>query len=268
MKDDTPDYSAFQSIDHINAWEALKNLTAELEERNKNGLSWILCNETRAYLEQEQTELLKQARDFSNKWEERRKECGRVPEYPGAFMTRQAPKFDDFTARAVMLIQAYGSYTQGEMLATCDLLSGALEKERETVKTLLCQIETLGAKAGESDALRGQVEAMKLTVQTLQNGIEDKQTIIDQLKTASQPKRPKLTQEEAADICGITVRTLQNWESGTTQAPHWYPGRDVTAVELKQRKKEGDLQKRVTQAARKGERNARQLKEEKDQPDE
>lgn len=78
------------------------------------------------------------------------------------------------------------------------------------------------------------------------------------------PRRPKLTQKEAAACCGVSLRTLKNWDSGATKAPDWYPGRDVTAVELKKRAKYGKDQKRMARAARKEIKNARQYREDED----
>ena len=278
MKNSTPDHSEFQSIDHINAFQALEDLTTDLKGRIHSGLPWISCSEVREYFEQEQADLLKQVLDFSEIWKKYRKECGRIPEYPGASMTRQSPKLDNFTAHAIMLVQAFKNYEQGEMLATCDLLYDALEKERGTVQTLSCQIEILEAKAGESDALRGQIDALKITVKTLEDGIADKQAVIDQFRAISKPKQKKITLEEAAEIItrarntsklkGITSRTLQNWESGSTATPDWYPGRNITVFELAERAKQGAQQDRVKKAMQKGLKNKIRYNEEQDQHEE
>lgn len=169
MKANEPDYSQFQSIEHINAHIALNGFISELEQKGQDGLSWIKEATVREHLELEQAAILQQAREFSETWEERRKECGRVPAFPGAFFARQAPQFDDFTEKAILLLQNYGSYIQGEMLATCELFIDALKEEQTAVKELLRQISTLEAKAGESEALRGQIETLKGIINVLQN---------------------------------------------------------------------------------------------------
>lgn len=103
------------------------------------------------------------------------------------------------------------------------------------------------------------------------------QTFIDQFKaTTSQPKRAQLTQKEAAEtisrarkaggLSGVTIRTLQNWESGSTTAPDWYPGRYVTLGELTARVQQGVLQDRVKKAVRNGIKNKRGYSEMKDRP--
>lgn len=182
MKSNEQDYSNFESIDHINASMAMNELTSELEEQSRVGLPWITCAEVRKPLEREQAKLFKTAQGLSDEWEKSREECGRAPTYPGAIMTRQAPNLDHFTAQAVMLAKALESYQLGKMLATCDLISDALEDERETVKTLSRQVEVLEAKAGESDALRGQIEAMKTTIRILENSQANTQTMLKDAK--------------------------------------------------------------------------------------
>lgn len=264
MKANEPDYSQFQSIEHINAHIALNGFISALEQKGQDDLSWIKEATVREHLELEQAAILQQAREFSKTWEERRKECGRVPAFPGAFFARQAPQFDDFTEKAILLLQNYGSYIQGEMLATCELFIDALKEEQTTVKELLRQISTLEAKAGESEALRGQVKALEKACKEMENRIQDHQTLIKMFQEKNRAPRQKLTQAEAAACCDVTEKTIRNWDSGATKAPYWYPGRDVTAVEMKMRAQHGKQQDRMAKAARKEIKNSRQYREEED----
>lgn len=267
MSTKEPDCSQFQSIDHINASIALGGLISELEEKAGAGLSWISDLKSREHMEQKQKALLQQARDFAEIWKERRKECGRVPAFPGAFYVRQAPQFDDFTQRAIMLLRDYETFSALKMQFTCDMITGLLEKEREAFYNLNKQIEILRAKAGESKALRGQVQALEKACKEMEKRIQDNQTITEMLREKKRAPRPKLTQEKAAAICGVSLRTIRNWENGAVKAPHWYPGLDVTAIEMKERVKQGEQQDRMAKAARRAAENARRYREEEDRPD-
>lgn len=264
MSTKEPDWSQFQSIDHINASIALGGLISELEEKAGAGLPWITDPKSREQMEQRQTDLLQHAREFAEIWKERRKECGRVPAFPGAFYARQAPQFDDFTQRAIMLLRDYETCHTLEMQFTCDMITGLLEKEREAFCNLNKQIEILRAKAGESEAFRGQAQALEKVCKVLEKRIQENQTITEMLREKKRAPRPKLTQAEAAACCGVSEKTIRNWDSGATKAPDWYPGRDVTAVEMKMRAQHGGLQDRMAKAARKEIENARKYREEED----
>lgn len=264
MSTKEPDCSQFQSIDHINASIALGGLISELEEKAGAGLPWISDLKSREHMEQKQKALLQQAREFAEIWKERRKECGRVPAFPGAFYARQAPQFDDFTQLAIMLLRDYETCHALKMQFTCDMITGLLEKEREAFYNLNKQIEILRAKAGESEALRGQVQALEKACKEMEKRIQDNQTIIEILREKKRAPRPKLTQEQAAAICGVSLRTIKNWDSGATTPPEWYPGRNVTTVELKERVKQGEQQDRMAKAARRAAENARRYREGED----
>ena len=268
MSSNEPDYSQFQSIDHINASIALGGLISELEEKAGAGLPWITDPKSREFMEQKQTDLLQHAREFAEIWEERRKECGRVPAFPGAFYVRQAPQFDDFTQRAIMLLQDYEMCHALEMQFTCDIITGLLEKEREAFYNLNKQVEILRAKAGESEALRGQAQALEKVCKELEKRIQENQTITEMLREKKRAPRPKLTQAEAAACCGVSEKTIRNWDSGATKAPDWYPGRDVTVVEMKERVKQGKQQDRMAKAAQRAVDSARIYREEEDREEE
>lgn len=150
------------------------------------------------------------------------------------------------------------------MQFTCDMITGLLEKEREAFYNLNRQIEILRAKAGESEALRGQVQALEKACKEMEKRIQDNQTIIEILREKKRAPRPKLTQEQAAAICGVSLRTIKNWDSGATTSPEWYPGRNVTTVELKERVKQGEQQDRMAKAARRAAENARRYREGED----
>ena len=182
MSTKEPDWSQFQSIDHINASIALGGLISELEEKAGAGLPWISDPKGREHMEQEQKALLQHAREFAEIWEERRKECGRVPAFPGAFYARQAPQFDDFTQRAIMLLRDYETCHTLEMQFTCDMITGLLEKEREAFCNLNKQVEILRAKAGESEALRGQARALEKVCKELEKRIQENQTITEMFR--------------------------------------------------------------------------------------
>lgn len=85
---------------------------------------------------------------------------------------------------------------------------------------------------------------------------------------AAKSKRPKLTQERAAAICGVSLRTIRNWENGAVKAPHWYPGLDVTAIEMKERVKQGEQQDRMAKAAQRAVDSARIYREGEDREEE
>ena len=153
------------------------------------------------------------------------------------------------------------------MQFTCDMITGLLEKEREAFYNLNKQIEILRAKAGESEALRGQVQALEKACKEMEKRIQDNQTITEMFREKKRAPRPKLTQEKAAAICGVSLRTIRNWENGAVKAPHWYPGLDVTAIEMKERVKQGEQQDRMAKAARRAAENARRYREEEDRPD-
>lgn len=158
MSTKEPDWSQFQSIDHINASIALGGLISELEEKAGAGLPWITDPKGREHMEQEQKALLQQAREFAETWKERREECGRVPAFPGAFYARQAPQFDDFTQRAIMLLRDYETYHSLEIQFTCDMITGLLEKEREKIKALSSKVETSGANEKRIDELKSMIQ--------------------------------------------------------------------------------------------------------------
>ncbi len=134
-----------------------------------------------------------------------------------------------------------------------------------------------------------QAEAMKFTMQSVKDDIADTKATVAQVKddiadtkatvaqvkngieaqaNSQRAKRPQITQEDAANMCGVTKKTIQNWESGATNAPKWYPGRNVTAIELKLRVQEAGLQARVIKADRENFKNARKYNEDEDQSDE
>lgn len=78
------------------------------------------------------------------------------------------------------------------------------------------------------------------------------------------PRRPTMTMKEAAAACGVSERTIRRWEKyrrgegGGTKPPYWYPGRDVTVVELRKRAEEGNRQKKMAQANYRMVKNASQ----------
>lgn len=158
MSSNEPDWSQFQSIDHINASFALGGLISELEKKAGAGLPWITDPKSREFMEQKQTDLLQHAREFAEIWEERRKECGRVPAFPGAFYVRQAPQFDDFTQRAIMLLRDYETFSALKMQFTCDMITGLLEKEREKIKALSSKVETSGTNEKRIDELKSMIQ--------------------------------------------------------------------------------------------------------------
>ncbi len=161
--------------------------------------------------------------------------------------------YDDFYSKR------YASALFAAFHAGCEVTTNAVEP---IVSRLLQQIEILKAQAGESEALRGQVAAMEITIKELQYRLKTKANL------AQIPKRKKLTQKRAAEICGVALRTIRNWEHGTFKPPHWYPGLDVTAIEMKERVKQGELQDRVAKAARKEIKNARRYREGEDREEE
>lgn len=71
--------------------------------------------------------------------------------------------------------------------------------------------------------------------------------------------RQNITQATAAEICGVSIKTIRRWEKGKTNPPDWYPGRAVTIVEFKQRVKQGQNEKRTQAAVKKGLKNAGSL---------
>lgn len=85
------------------------------------------------------------------------------------------------------------------------------------------------------------------------------------------PPRPSVTIQAAAAACGVDEKTIRRWEKyrrgkeGGTKPPDWYPGRNVTIVELKTRAKDARAQKRMAQATRRGVKNASRYIEEHDQ---
>ena len=112
--------------------------------------------------------------------------------------------------------------------------------------------------------MRGQAQALEKVCKELEKRIQENQTITEMLREKKRAPRPKLTQVEAAACCGVTEKTIRNWDSRATKAPDWYPGRDVTAVEMKMRAQHGRLQDRMAKAARKEIENARKYREEED----
>lgn len=154
--------------------------------------------------------------------------------------------YDDFYSKR------YASALFAAFHAGCEVTTNAVEP---IVSRFLQQIEILKAQAGESEALRGQVAAMEITIKELQC----------RLNTT---KRKKMTQEQAAAICGVSLRTIKNWDSVATTPPEWYPGRNVTPVELRERVKQGRQQERMAKAARRAAENARRYREEEDRGEE
>ncbi len=154
--------------------------------------------------------------------------------------------YDDFYSKR------YASALFAAFHAGCEVTTNAVEP---IVSRFLQQIEILKAQAGESEALRGQVAAMEITIKELQC----------RLNTT---KRNKMTQEQAAAICGVSLRTIKNWDSRATTPPEWYPGRNVTPVELIERVKQGRQQERMAKAARRAAENARRYREEEDRGEE
>lgn len=71
--------------------------------------------------------------------------------------------------------------------------------------------------------------------------------------------RQKITQKEAAEICGVSVKTIKNWDKGNG-TPVWYHGRDMTAAEFLQRYKCAQGEKKMQDAVRKGLKNPVRLK--------
>ena len=68
--------------------------------------------------------------------------------------------------------------------------------------------------------------------------------------------RQNITQATAAEICGVSIKTIRRWEQGKTNPPDWYPGRAVTVIEFQQRVKQGQNEKRTQAAVKKGLKNA------------
>ena len=157
--------------------------------------------------------------------------------------------YDDFYSKR------YASALFAAFHAGCEVTTNAVEP---IVNRFLQQIEILKAQAGESEALRGQVAAMEITIKELQYRLKTKANL------AQTPKRKKLTQEQTAAICGVSLRTIKNWDSVATTPPEWYPGRNVTTAELKERVKQGRQQDRMARAARRAAENARRYREEED----
>ena len=163
--------------------------------------------------------------------------------------------YDDFYSKR------YASALFAAFHAGCEVTTNAVEP---IVNRFLQQIEILKAQAGESEALRGQAQALEKVCKELEKRIQENQTITEMLREKKRAPRPKLTQVEAAACCGVTEKTIRNWDSRATKAPDWYPGRDVTAVEMKMRAQHGRLQDRMAKAARKEIENARKYREEED----
>ena len=91
------------------------------------------------------------------------------------------------------------------------------------------------------------------------------ETMLRDLLIEKHPRRPILTQKDAADACCVDEKTIRRWEKGNG-TPDWYPGRNVTKVEMMARAREAGMQKRVARTRREGIKNAFQHNEERDRP--
>lgn len=117
-------------------------------------------------------------------------------------------------------------------------------------------------KLDNLDIIRQDVKEGFITTAKISNDIQEA------IKNQRRTSRPKLTQKQAAACCGVTEKTISNWDSGATKAPDWYPGRDVTVVEMKERVKQGKQQDRMAKAVQRAVDSARIYREEEDREEE
>lgn len=105
----------------------------------------------------------------------------------------------------------------------------------------------------------------KSKLQEAMRKIDLQETLLRDELDRKHPARPLLTILEAAVACKVSEKTIYRWEkfckgkSGGTRPPYWYPGRNVTAIELRKRREIAESLKRVGQATRQGIKKASPL---------
>ncbi|WP_294508147.1 hypothetical protein [uncultured Victivallis sp.] len=221
-------------------------------------------------ISEDKAKVAKCAREFIMAWERLHKKELTLPSNTGTLpTTKQAVFIDSMALAALDLIFACDSYNLSCSLDS-DMMFLKMLKERQEI------CDKIYAKAKELEHAKGNTRELddifklldemgKKNAECFQQAIKERQSLANLIKgNKTLPKRPKLTQAEAASCCGVTEKTIRNWDSGATKAPDWYPGRDVTAVEMKMRAQHGRLQDRMAKAVRKEIENARKYREEED----
>lgn len=144
-------------------------------------------------------------------------------------------------------------------------LAAVLEDSLKEIHALMRQNEELKAMAKKAATLNEILASVKGQTTSFQ-GVERNLTSVYDLVKPKVNIKAKITQKETATIWGVSKRTIINWDAGKNR-PEEYPGRNVTIVEMMERARLWQHQKRMTKAAYEMHNRRTRYKEDRDLPE-
>lgn len=258
-------------IKALKKFEALEKFIASISGPSKNLSDYAkhITSEAQAYFEKEKNEQLSAALSPATQW-------------------RQIPYRVDDLAEIIVLLAPIVPHSDPPTEAQIDFWA-MLEAYREYMNTGKQLSDREVSRQLTMDMTfafcRLLVEGMdiaagtKLQLQEALDEITSKDKRISALEIIARdkliqkhPPRPTLTIQEAAAACGVDPKTISRWEkyrrgeTGGTEPPKWYKGRDMTFIELKMRAEDARAQESVAKAGRRSLKNASRYIEDHDQP--